>query len=120
MAVRAAEQSSRAAADTSTAADGPARGAGEATRESDISAAVDELRNADAYTKRQVQPLAEALLRDRFHATFRLLKERRLSSVVRDVAGLFVHLLKVELQAVRLERGLGLWRTRRCRRASSG
>ena len=103
MAVRAAEQSSRAAADTSTAADGPARGAGEPTRESDISAAVDELHTADAYTRNQVEPLARALPRDRFEHVVETLRQRRLSSVVRNDAGLFVFLLKAELAALRKE-----------------
>lgn len=90
--------------DTSTAADGPARRAVEPTRESDISAAVDELRNADAYTLRQVEPLARALPRDRFEEVVATLRARCLSSVVRNDAGLLVHLLRLEFAALRIER----------------
>jgi hypothetical protein len=90
--------------DTSTAADGPARGAVEPTRESEISAAVDELRHADAYTLRQVEPLARALPRDRFEEVVATLRARCLSSVVRNDAGLFVHLLRLEFAALRIER----------------
>jgi hypothetical protein len=90
--------------DTSTAADGPARGAGEPPTEKEISAAVDELWHADAYTLRQVEPLARALPHDCFEEVAETLRVRRLSSVVRNDAGLFVHLLRAALAAVRVER----------------
>jgi hypothetical protein len=74
------------------------------TSESDISAAVAELRSADAGTLRQVEPLASCLPLDRFQAVVEKLKGQRLSSVVRNDAGLFVFLLRLELDEMRRER----------------
>jgi hypothetical protein len=77
----------------------------ESARESEVSAAVAELRNADAGTLRQVEPLARLLPHERFRAVLDVLRERRLSSTVRNDAGLFVHLLRVEVQALKAELG---------------
>jgi hypothetical protein len=89
--------------DTSTAADGPARGAGEPTRESDISAAVAELRNADGGTLRQVEPLARLLPRDRFEEVVETHRVRCLSSVIHNDAGFFVFLLRNAWDELRRE-----------------
>jgi hypothetical protein len=78
----------------------------ESARQTEISAAVAELRNGDAGTLRQVEPLARLLPYERFHAVLEVLRERRLSSTVRNDAGLFVYLLRVEVEALRAERAL--------------
>jgi hypothetical protein len=89
----AAEQQQR---DASTAAIRVA-----AASESEISAAVAELWSADPGTLNQIEPLASLLSADRFQATFKKLKERRLSSPIRNDAGYFVYLLRVEIRALR-------------------
>ena len=71
--------------------------------ENEISAAVAELRNADAHTCRQVEPLARMLPVDRFEQVVETLRQRRLSSVVRNDAGLFVYLLRLECDEARRE-----------------
>jgi len=76
----------------------------ESARESEVSAAVAELRNGDAGTLRQIEPLARLLPYERFRIVLELLRERRLSSTVRNDAGLFIHLLRVEVQMLRAER----------------
>jgi hypothetical protein len=78
----------------------------ESAREHDVSAAVAELRNGDAGTLRQVEPLARLLPYERFRTVLEVLRERRLSSTVRNDAGLFVHLLRIEVAALRAERAL--------------
>jgi hypothetical protein len=75
----------------------------ESARETEISAAVAELRNGDAGTHRQVEPLARLLPAERFFAVLENLRDRRLSSTVRNDAGLFVHLLRVAVQELRAE-----------------
>jgi hypothetical protein len=71
--------------------------------EKEISAAVAELRNADVHTLRQVEPLAASLTRDRFEEVVETLRTRCLSSVVRNDAGLFVYLLRLECDQARRE-----------------
>jgi hypothetical protein len=73
----------------------------EAPTETDISAAVAELHNADAGTIRQVEPLARQLPRDRFEEVVETVRIRRLSNVVRNDAGLMVHLLRLELEQLK-------------------
>jgi hypothetical protein len=72
------------------------------TRE-EISAAVGQLRTADAGTFRQVEPLARSLTVDRFEEVVETLKARRLSNIVRNDAGYFVRLLGIACEGERQE-----------------
>lgn len=96
----------RAAAEQQQSETSSAAGRWESARESEVSAAVASLRTGDAGTLRQVEPLARLLPVDRFRAVVEKLNERRLSSPVRNDAGLFVYLLGVEVDTLRRERAI--------------
>jgi hypothetical protein len=66
--------------------------------EADVTAAVDELWTADRGTLAQVERLAFQLPSEVFAASVETLRRRRGSGSVANDAGLFVHLLKVELR----------------------
>jgi hypothetical protein len=75
-----------------------------APTEAAVAAAVDELWSADRGTLTQVERLAFQLPAEVFEATVATLKRRRESGSVPNDAGLFVHLLKVELRGRARER----------------
>jgi hypothetical protein len=78
------------------------------TRE-EISAAVKTLRNKDAGTLRQVEPLARRLTVDLFEEAMETLRARCLANTVRNDAGYLMHLLRVTCQELRDEHEAAFW-----------